>query len=111
MDKLVTYRQVIQQLLDEDQRYRASYGDIHREAIQDREHDHYQLLSIGWYQQQRIHGCLWHIDIRDNKIWIQQDNTEEGLANRLVARGIPKRDIVLAYQSPFKRQFTEFAVG
>ena len=111
MDKLVIYRQYIQQLLEEDQQHRPSYGDIHREAITDTVHDHYQLMSIGWHQQQRIHACIWHIDIRDGKIWIQQDGTEEGVANRLVACGVPKSDIVLAYQSPFKRQFTEFAVG
>lgn len=111
MAKLVIYRQHIQQLLEEDRQHKPSYGDIHRETISDTIQDHYQLLSIGWHKQQRIHACLWHIDILDGKIWIQQDGTEEGIANRLVALGVPKSDIVLAYQSPFKRQFTEFAVG
>jgi hypothetical protein len=110
MDTLVTYRQYIQQLLEEDQRRTPSYGDIYREAISDPVHDHYQLMSIGWYKQQRIHACIWHIDIRNGKIWIQHDGTEDGIANRLLARGVPKTDIVLGYQSPFKRQFTEFAV-
>lgn len=110
MDNVVTYRHYIQQLLDEDQHQVPSYGDIHREAIRDAVQDHYQLLSIGWHNQQRIHACIWHVDIRDGKIWIQQDGTEESIADRLVARGVPKTAIVLGYQSPFKRQFTEFAV-
>jgi hypothetical protein len=52
---------------------------------------------------------IWHI--RDEKIWIQHDGTEGGIANELVERGVPKQDIVLAFHSPFKRQFTEFAVS
>lgn len=52
-----------------------------------------------------------HINIRNDKIWIQHDGTEAGVANLLVEMGVPKTDIVLAYQSPFKRRYTEFAVG
>ncbi|MEZ2228916.1 element excision factor XisI family protein [Microcoleus sp.] len=31
--------------------------------------------------------------------------------NELGATGVPKEDIVLAFKSPYVRQFTEFAVG
>jgi hypothetical protein len=110
MDKLVSYRQYIRQLLEEYRQHTPSYGDIQLEAIVDPVQDHYQLMSIGWHNQQRIHGCILHIDIRDGKIWIQHDGTEEGLANRLVEFGVPKDDIVLGFQSPFKRRYTEFAV-
>ena len=67
-------------------------------------------MSVGWNGQHRIHGSLLHVDIKNGKIWIQHDGTEEGIANRLVAAGVPKDDIVLAFQSPFKRKFTDFAV-
>jgi XisI protein len=52
-----------------------------------------------------------HIDVKDGKIWIQYDGTEEGVANRLVAAGVPKDEIVLGFQSPFQRMHTDFAVG
>jgi len=29
----------------------------------------------------------------------------------LVAAGVPKEDIVLAFKAPYVRQFTDFAVG
>ncbi|MFN9736074.1 MAG: element excision factor XisI family protein [Microcystis sp.] len=29
----------------------------------------------------------------------------------MVARGVPKQDIVLAYHAPHVRQYTEFALG
>ncbi|WP_442867123.1 element excision factor XisI family protein [Aphanizomenon sp. CS-733/32] len=34
-----------------------------------------------WENNQRVHGCLVHIDIINDKIWIQRDGTEYGIAN------------------------------
>lgn len=68
-------------------------------------------MTVGWNDYQRIHGSLLHIDIKAGKIWIQYDGTEEGIANRLVELGVPKTDIVLAFHVPFRRQYTDFAVG
>lgn len=92
-------------------RYKPKHGKVEVEEIFDTIKDHYQLLSVGWNDQQRIHGCLLHVDIRNSKIWIQHDGIEEGIADHLVALGVPKSDIVLAFHSPLKRQFTEFAVN
>jgi hypothetical protein len=71
---------------------------------------YYQLMSVGWHGQHRIHGCPLQVDVKNGKIWIQHDGTEEGIANRLVAAGVPKEDIVLAFQSPLERKFGDFAV-
>ena len=35
--------------------------------------------------------------------------TEEGITTDLLQAGVPKEDIVLAFQAPEERQFTEFA--
>jgi hypothetical protein len=35
---------------------------------------------------------------------------ETGVANDLIAAGVPQEDIVLAFHSEYMRQFTEFAV-
>jgi hypothetical protein len=53
-----------------------------------------------------FHRCFWSI-----KIWIQSDGTEIGVANELVEAGVPQQDIVLAFKSPFKRQFTDMPLG
>jgi XisI protein len=52
-----------------------------------------------------------HLDLKDEKAWIQYNGTEIDLAQELVDRGIPKTDIVLGFQSPFRRQFTDCAVS
>ena len=48
------------------------------------------------------------MDIKDGKIWIQHDGTERGVANELVELGVPKEDIVLAYQPVYKRPYAQF---
>jgi hypothetical protein len=80
------------------------------QLVIDGEHDHYLLVETGWQNKRRIYGTLIHIDIIDQKIWIQQDGTEEGIANELVKLGISPNQIVLAYKSPERRKITEFAV-
>jgi hypothetical protein len=68
-------------------------------------------MSAGWNGRHRIHGCVLHVDIKNGKIWIQHDGTEEGIANRLVKSGVFREDVVLAFHTPFKHRFTDFAVS
>jgi len=49
------------------------------------------------------------VDVREEKIWIQRDGTEEGIANELVEAGIPPDQIVLAFRHPDTRKYTGFA--
>ncbi len=111
MAKLDTYRRNIRQILEQYNQYQPSYGDVEMELIIDIEHDHYQLMSVGWNGLRRIHGALIHVDIRNDQIWIQHDGTEGGIANELVELGVPKEDIVLAFHAPYKRPYTGFGTG
>ncbi|MFN5969194.1 MAG: element excision factor XisI family protein [Microcystis sp.] len=42
---------------------------------------------------------------------MQQDGTVAAIADKLVARGVPKQDIALAYHGLHVRQYSEFALG
>lgn len=44
-------------------------------------------------------------------LWIQHDGTEIGIATQLLELGVPADDIVLGFQAPDIRPYTEFAVG
>ena len=111
MEKLEKYRQLIKQLLSEYASYRFSSGEIEVIPVFDLVGDRYLVVSAGWKRDRRIYGCSVHMDIKDSKIWIQYDGTEIGFADELVKLGVPKEDIVLAYHSPFMRQFDGFAVN
>lgn len=103
------YRTFVENLIKEYGSYKPSYGDVEVQMIFDRENDHYQLVNVGWHKNDRIRGCVLHIDIKGDKIWIQHDGTEAGVADELVTLGVPKEHIVLAYHAPYKRKYTGFA--
>jgi XisI protein len=52
-----------------------------------------------------------HLDIKNEKVWIQHNGTEANIADELIDLGVSKTDIVLGFHSPYKRQFTDFAVS
>ena len=112
MDKITKYQAIVLQVLEEIKaRFKKSSYDIRPQIIADEKNHHYQFLWMGWKGDRQIFNTSIHIDILGGKVWIQKDNTEDGLANLLVERGIPKSDIVLAYFSPEHRKLTEFALG
>jgi hypothetical protein len=111
MDKVDSYRQIVRETLLAHSQIKPAYGEIEMEVLFDLERDRYQVLRAGWLQKSRVYGVLIHIDFKGSKIWIQYDGTEVGVANELLECGVPKEDIVLAYHSPFIRQYDGFAVG
>ena len=70
----------------------------------------YMLLEIGWREKNYIHQPVIHIEMINEKLWIQQDYTEDGVADDLLQAGIPAEQIVLGFRHPTLRQYTEFAV-
>ena len=111
MAKLEEYQKYILQIIYEYGKVKPAYGDTEVQIIVDKENHHYQLMVVGWNQLQRVYGCMLHIDIKNNKIWIQHDGTEIGIANELLELGVSKEDIVLAFQAPYKRSLRGFATG
>lgn len=111
MANLEEYRNYIKQLLTAYSQYEKSESEVEAQTIFDTEHDHYQLVYVGWTNKRRVYGCVLHLDIKNGKIWIQHNGTEANIADELVALGVAKQDIVLGFHAPYKRQFTDFAVG
>src|SRR5438270_8567679 len=109
MDEVVQYRQIIRELIQDFSKFRPSRGEVQIEVIFDEPNDHYELMYAGWNGPYRIHGSVLHVDIRDGKVWIQHDGTEEGIAEKLVSAGIPRDRIVLAFKAPEIRPHTGYA--
>lgn len=111
MDRTERYRAAVKQVLREYAQYKPSFGEIDVKIILDTEGDYYLLVNEGWREHQRVYGSVIHIDIKDEKIWIQHDGTEWGVANDLAEMGIPKEDIILAYYPEYHRRHTDFGVN
>ncbi len=111
MDKLEQYRQFVQKLLAAYAATPISNGEIESQTIFDTQQDRYQVIDIGWDGHRRVHGCVLHLDIKDGKVWVQHNTTELRVAHELVVMGVPKEDIVLGFQAPYVRKYTEFGVA
>jgi hypothetical protein len=111
MDTSDNDRNLIDDILLEHTRVPYAYGDIQIEPVFDRRNDRYLLVNVGWDKTGRVHGALVHVDLVEGKFWIQRDGTEDGVATELVANGIPKSRIVLAFRPPEIRKVSEFAVA
>ncbi|MDZ7956984.1 MAG: XisI protein [Aulosira sp. DedQUE10] len=110
MDKIERYRQFIKQILTEHAQISSDKDVVKPQLIFDNENNHYQLAYVGWDGEKRVFGPVMHFDILNGKIWIQYNGTEDLIAERLVEFGVPASDIVIGFYSPFKRQFTAYAV-
>jgi hypothetical protein len=111
MDNINQYRRIIRELIQKYAQYRSARGEVQIEVVFDESNDHYELVYAGWNGPYRIHGSVLHLDIRQGKIWIQHDGTEEGIAEELVKAGVPRDRIVLAFKPPEIRPHTGFAVA
>jgi hypothetical protein len=48
MDRVERYREILRNLIEEYASYKPYHGQIDTEAVIDREHDHYEVLHVGW---------------------------------------------------------------
>lgn len=113
MDKLTQYREIATRLL------REFVGLVNRSAqpgaetlcVFDTHSDQYLVLSVGWTGGRRVRGTHLYLRLRNGKVWIEEDWTDWNMAGQLLQAGVPREDIVLAFQPPEKRALTEFAVA
>jgi hypothetical protein len=113
MDRLNEYRNLIKRGLCRLRDYHngPSRQEIEAVCVFDDEAGQYLLLWIGWQNKKRVEIIMLHIRLRDGKIWIETDGTEDGFATELLKAGVPNTDIVLAFHPPHLRQYTDFAVA
>ena len=115
MDKIALYRQyIIEILTDYSKKTPASShnaSEMEEQLLIDTQNDHYQLLTVGWEGIRRVYYPVFHLDIKNEKIWVQEDATDYDIVGALEARNVPKSDIVLAFHSPAKRPLTDYAAA
>ena len=112
MDKLTRYREAVKACLLDWYAYIRRGGPqngVEPECVFDEARDNYLITFTGWHNNRRHRSDYIFVRIRNDKIWVEEDWTEEGIANELVRAGVPKEDIVLAFHPPELRHLTEFA--
>lgn len=111
MDKVARYREYIQKLLTQYAEDDVSDDEVEVQLIFDTDRDRYLWMNVGWQHFNRIYRCIIHFDIKDGKIWLQQNLTDQNPAEDLVRIGVPREDIVLGLQPPYKRPYTQYGAA
>lgn len=94
MGKKVIYKEAVKQFLFEYASIPSASETFRYEVIADDKQDRYCLLRFGWENKKWTHHCLFHFDIVDGKIMVQQNWTDLKIEEELEALGVKKSDIV-----------------
>ena len=113
MDRISKYRTIIVNAITGSNYYRYPSPNPNVETLfyQDEKQDRYLLYVTGWNDQKAISNVLLAVRVKEGKIWIDEDATEEGIATALLEAGVPAEDIVLAFHHPSLRTAISIAVA
>lgn len=107
VDKHNHYRQILQQIVERHAAMPAEPEDLEAIPICDTVHDHYLLMDVGRSGTGRTGYVVFHLRLRDGKVWIERDGIEYGIAQDLLEAGIPEEDIVMSYYRQPPQPLTE----
>ena len=112
MDKLKKYQDILNSFFQE----RAAIQNRQPSGLKSHllingEKTDFALLKMGWKDKLFIHTIVFHLEIKKEKIWIYSDKMDIEVAEILVAAGVKKEDIVLAFLSPTLRSFSDYVVA
>ena len=97
MDRIAGYRDIVKRIIREVSNYAPAQEGVRTEIVLDDEIGHYQVSEVGWKNRKRIHGTLVHIDIHDDKVWVEHDGTDLEIVQDLLDAGIPPSEIVIGF--------------
>lgn len=101
MEKIKKYQKAILNLLEEYAAIKSPFmPDVENKVIADTKTHQYQLIRIGWYKDRHVHYTVFHFDIINGKIWIQENRTDVKVDEALIDAGVLPKDIMSDLQHP-----------
>ena len=111
MEKVKHYQQIIKKVIEDYIATDKPRADEEVYLVADDVNMHYLLYHNAWRHDSRDYGCVLHVRLKNEKVYVEYDGTDVGFADISAEQGIPKKDIVLAFHAPTKRPYTDFAVA
>ena len=112
MDNTSKYSAIVQNVLENFVATRSSSrNEIQTLMLCDTVRHHHQIVRMGWRNDQQVFNVIFHIDVIEEKIWVQRNMSDYDIVGDIEAQGVPKKDIVLAFHIPAMRVHTEYAVA
>lgn len=94
MDRNQQYRSIVRQVLNDYYRLYSQSENPNLETmiLNDEIQDQYLLLRMGWDGDRRINRTVIHLRLRHEKVWVEEDWTEQGVATDLLEMGVGRGD-------------------
>lgn len=98
MDRVEKYTELITTILQEKvEKTPQNMPNIWHQLVIDEARKQFILLAMGWYKNEYIHDWIFHIELKNEQIWVHEDLSDPGIKLILLEKGVPESDIVLAY--------------
>lgn len=112
MDTLKKYKELINEILEKyANRTPVNKPNVEYQQVVDEKRKQYILLAVGWHEQEYVHNWIFHLELKDGKIWIHEDLTDPGIKVLLMESGLPESEIVLGYIPDYERNVTKSTVN
>ena len=99
MDKQLNYQNALIAFLNDYSDIKPSdWKNVQNQVVIDRDNNHYQLVRVGWHNGQHIHYSVFHFDLVEGRVLVQENRTDAPIVDELVELGVRRSDILLAFQ-------------
>jgi len=109
VEKEKLYRSIVQKVVEMHAQMPSETEQPESIPICDEVHGNYLLMDVGWDATGRAYDIVFHLRLKDGKVWIETDGIEYGIAQDLIEAGIPKEDIVIAFADPQPKTLLDLA--
>ncbi|MFK7908953.1 MAG: element excision factor XisI family protein [Chitinophagales bacterium] len=109
MDRIEKYKDIIKNEMTYRAGARSANSDVKRHLVMNVDRTDFVVLSFGWKGKSFQHYVTFHVQVKNNQVWIYQNNTDVDLVEVFVKNGIPRKDIVIGFFTEFQRSLTEYA--
>ena len=103
MDRLTRYRDKVKALLSGYVSARGAKISTECQLIFEEANDHSLWIDLGWNESRRIYNPVMHLDIKEGRIWIQENMTDLDPAEDSIDLGVERLDIILGLQPQIGR--------
>ncbi|MFN0035844.1 MAG: XisI protein [Saprospiraceae bacterium] len=101
MEKVKKYETAILKVLGEYAVITSPFmPDVENKIVADTLNHRYQLIRMGWHKDRHVHYTVFHFDILEGKVWVQENRTDVKIDDELVDAGIARQDIISGLQHP-----------
>lgn len=112
MDKLKKYKKALTELfIAQSALHFSNASEVEQQLIINKDESQFLIMAVGWYEETYKHFAVFHAQLKNEKIWIHQNNTDEDIGTILEKKGVPKLEMVIGFLTPFERELSDYAMA